>query len=84
MDLDKFTFSDKRIIEKSPGWTFLRIDLSNENEKNIAISKRYDVVGLPTLIFLDPRGELIEELTTSGYIDAQDLLKLMNKAEQNR
>jgi thiol:disulfide interchange protein DsbD len=76
--LDNDTFSDTVFTSymKEKEWILLRLDLTENSEQNKSIYKKYNIVGLPTLVLLSlsPRnkekqlkgliktGELIQEL----------------------
>lgn len=47
--------------------TTLRVDATNQDEPSVvSILEQYDIVGLPTIIFLDERGDEIRKLRMEG------------------
>lgn len=79
-ELDRFTFSDERLIEYSKGFQMIKIDVSQNSPQTDRIKDRFDARGVPTIIFTDRSGEPIEELTSVGFIDADAALEKMKAA----
>lgn len=75
-ELDALTFSDSRIVEESKRFTLYKVDmtqtLSEENEK---LRNKFNIVGMPTVLLIDSKGNEIERLT--GFVNADDFLKMM-------
>ena len=80
-ELDAKTYSQPAIIEASRKFIMLRADLTlNNDEKVKAFYKKYAAKGCPTLIFLKPGGEEINELRGVGFEDKDVFLAKMKKA----
>lgn len=75
-ELDALTFSDPRVVEESKRFTLYKVDmtqtLSEENEK---LRNKFNIVGMPTVLLIDSKGNEIERLT--GFVNADDFLKMM-------
>ncbi|MBI1936802.1 MAG: protein-disulfide reductase DsbD [Ignavibacteriales bacterium] len=75
-ELDALTFSDTRVVEESKKFTLYKVDmtqtLSEENEK---LRNKFNIVGMPTVLLIDSKGNEIERLT--GFVNADDFLKMM-------
>jgi len=73
-ELDALTFSDKRVIEELKNFTAFKVDmtqtLSEETEK---IRNKFNIVGMPTILIFDSKGNEIERLT--GFVNAEEFLK---------
>lgn len=76
--LDRTTFSDTVFVSymKEKEWVLLRLDLTENNAQNKSIYKKYQVVGLPTLVFLsNPLRE--RELQLKGHITTTKLIEAL-------
>lgn len=77
-ELDALTFSDPRVVEESKRFTLYKVDmtqtLSEENEK---LRNKFNIVGMPTVLLIDSKGNEIERL--SGFVNADDFLKMMKE-----
>ncbi len=79
-ELDALTFSDKKVLEELKRFTTYKVDmtqtLSEETEK---ISDKFNIVGMPTVLLINSKGEEVERLT--GFVDAEEFLKLLKAVE---
>ncbi len=74
-ELDHFTFSDVRAVELSKKITPLKADLTKSGiEENEALKKRFNIVGVPTVVFIGPDGKERKELRFVGFIDADEFV----------
>lgn len=58
----------------------VKIDATNPDEKTSEILKQYGIVGLPTLIILDPQGNERKDLRIIGFISPAQLEKKLRQA----
>lgn len=74
--LDNDTFSDIAFTSymKEKGWVLLRLDLTENNENNKSIYKKYSIVGLPTLVLLSS-SQTNKEKQLKGLITTSELIK---------
>lgn len=76
-EYDALTFTDERIISLSKDFLNIKVDMtktmSDETEK---LRNKFNIVGMPTILFIDSNGEEVERLT--GFINADEFLKIMN------
>lgn len=80
-ELDKFTFTDSRVIELSRQFTMLKADLTKQQDPAVqALQKRYRIRGVPTVVFLGPGGEELSAVRVVSYVNADDFLNRMQKA----
>ncbi|NIS38300.1 thioredoxin fold domain-containing protein, partial [Candidatus Saccharibacteria bacterium] len=77
-ELDQFTFSDSRVIELSKNFTMIKADLTKSQSPEVkALQKKYEIKGVPTLVFLNRKGKEIEETRVVNYIKADQFLSIM-------
>jgi len=53
----------------------LRVDTTLDNDAQKALQKRYNVSVLPSIIFLDTKGEPVEAARVSSYVQADVFLR---------
>ena len=80
MRMKESTFADERVIQALEPFRRIKADLSfiHSKESN-AISKEFKIGGLPTMLFFDPKGEVVEEFRLSGYISPDEFLQIVQK-----
>ena len=79
-ELDKFTFSDPAVIENASGFVTLKADLTQNDAPEVQqLKQRYDIRGVPSIVFLDENGAEIESLRLTGFEEPEHFIKRMNK-----
>jgi thiol:disulfide interchange protein DsbD len=56
-ELDEKTFSDARVAAAAEGWVCLKADMTKSSDENLALTTRWGVKGMPTIVFLGPDGK---------------------------
>lgn len=73
--LDRFTFSDGRVIESSQQFVMVKVDLTDyESPEAEQLRTQFGVTGVPEVLFLDVQGNEIQELRVIGYLGPDDFL----------
>jgi len=75
-ELDKLTFSDPEVQMVLQNYVLVKLDFTKRNEKNKALSKSLGIIGMPTIIFLDPDGKELKRF--SGFKNKKKFLKIVN------
>jgi thiol:disulfide interchange protein DsbD len=79
-ELDKFTFSDSRVIESAGNFIMIKADLTRYgSESTNELRTLYDIKGVPTIVFLSAQGKEISDLRLAGFEEADKFLGRMNK-----
>jgi thiol:disulfide interchange protein DsbD len=81
VELEEKTFPVKEVIEKLNSFVSLKVDMTQPGPKEEAFQKQYNVIGFPTLIFINSKGEVIEELTTIGFVDAPAFIEKLSQVD---
>ena len=85
LELDHITFADERVIRATEDFVRIKVDLTRyDSPESEALRERFDVVGVPTLVFLDRNGEEIHELRIVGFIGPDPFLEYVRAAQQTR
>ena len=73
-ELEEITFSDPRVKEKLADYVLIRADVTDNTDKEKALSKKYGVFGPPALIFFDKDLNVIKPKTIIGFIPPDEFL----------
>lgn len=76
-ELDALTFSDPRVIKELERYTSYKVDMTQMNETNEELRKKFNVVGMPTVLIINSKGEEVHRLT--GFVNADEFLKLITE-----
>ncbi|MFO1462468.1 MAG: cytochrome c biogenesis protein CcdA [bacterium] len=80
-ELDKFTFSSPEVRELGGNFIMVKVDCTNDDAQCRQATERYEVVGWPTVLFLDSAGRPIEGVKlVGGFADRERMLRLMREA----
>jgi len=77
-EMERFTFSDPRVVERLKGVTLLKIDVTANTEADKAALKRFRLFGPPGIIFLDTQG--VERYRVVGYQPPEKFLASIDAA----
>lgn len=81
LELDKKTFSDPRVKGALERLALFKADMTKTSSpETMALAQKYAILGVPTVIFLDPSGRERTELRLVGFEDADAFLKRLEKA----
>jgi thiol:disulfide interchange protein DsbD len=79
--MDRTVFSDATVLKRLRAFSLIRADATNYTEDTRAFMKRYDVVGPPTIIFLDaktdeegPDTRIIGPVNSKTFLEQLDRL----------
>ncbi len=82
-ELEEITFQDEQVINKLQEFTLLKADVTENNDEDKALQKKFGVVGPPALIFWDKDKNEIQASRIIGYKNPKDFLEIVNKNFQN-
>ena len=73
-----YTFSDPEVIRLSHSFIRLKADLTRSEDSSVKnLRQKFGIVGVPTIVFIDPKGEEIKGLRVTGFIEAEEFLERM-------
>jgi thiol:disulfide interchange protein DsbD len=81
-ELDKKTYSDSAVISATKDHVLLKLDATEVTDEIEAVFKKYQVLGLPTVIFINSKGEVLPSLTLTGFEGPVDFLKRLGRGER--
>ncbi|HWP44532.1 MAG TPA: cytochrome c biogenesis protein CcdA, partial [Blastocatellia bacterium] len=82
-ELDQLTFTDDDVRKEAERFVTLKLDLTrNDPDSEAARARdRFQIRGVPTIIFLDPSGAEVESLRLEGFEKAEPFLARMRQVE---
>ncbi len=79
-ELDHYTFSDPRFVELSKEMFLIKVDLTSfSSPQSMAVREQFGIKGVPTVLFLDRRGQEMNDLRFVGFIDADALIRKLDE-----
>ncbi|MFQ5708934.1 MAG: cytochrome c biogenesis protein CcdA [bacterium] len=83
-ELDKLTFTGKKVIELSDSFLRLKADLTRENSPEVRkLRQQYNILGVPTIVFIDGSGQERKDLRLTGFLKAEAFALRLEKALKN-
>ena len=80
-EMDKRTYTDQRVIEKSKEFLMLKADLTRTGSAEVEkLTKEFRILGVPTTVFLDKNGREHTELRQVGFVSSDEFVTIMDKA----
>ncbi len=78
-ELDHKTYVDLAVRKEAGRFTSIKVDATDESAPLTEIQKRYGVLGLPTIVFIDGTGKVLEDPRVTGFVDARGYLDIMKR-----
>ncbi|NIY47545.1 protein-disulfide reductase DsbD [Cedecea colo] len=81
-EFEKYTFSDSQVQKQLSGTVLLQADVTANNAEDVALLKKLNVLGLPTILFFDAEGDEQPTARVTGFMNASDFgTHLRNQAQ---
>lgn len=81
-ELEEKTYTNPEFIELSKQFKLVKIDATEDLPEVKQILEKYNIKGLPTVIFINKSGDILSELTFTQFLDWKDLKpKVLNALE---
>lgn len=74
-ELEKKTFSDEEVKSKMGEFVLVQADLTQNNQQQKELSRKYGVFGPPVILFFDQELNVIKSKTIVGFIEPAEFLK---------
>ncbi len=73
--MDQTTLQDPEVISLlQEQWVLVKLDMTKQDENDDALAKKYEMLGLPTLVLVPADGDLTKSRKLEGYIGRDRLL----------
>ncbi len=77
--LEAITFKDPKLVPILENMTLIRVDATRNSHYVSLLQNRFQIIGLPTVVFLNAEGHPIDEIKIVGFINALELGKRLDK-----
>ena len=77
-EMEHTTFRDPAVVHAAAGFVALKVDVTGEDERSSALTGRFGVAGVPTLLLLGPDGR--ERGRFARFVGAEDMLRALEEA----
>ena len=81
-ELEEITFPHPLVQEQLKHFTFIKIDLSDNNDADKALLKKYELFGTPNIIFFDKDNKYLAEKSLTGFIQPEVFAKHLESIVQ--
>lgn len=69
LELERGTFTDTDVIDATKDFVRLKVDMTQyESEESKNLRDRFDIAGVPTIVFIDPDGNEVQDARVVGYL----------------
>lgn len=76
LELERLTFTDERVINATEHAIRLKVDLTNfESPESSGLRRKYNIAGVPTILFLDTTGREVKEARITGFVGPDEFLE---------
>lgn len=72
VELDQITFPHPKVREQMKDFTFIKIDLTANNEDDKSLLKKYGLYGTPNIIFFGKDNAYLPEKSLTGFIPPEE------------
>jgi len=77
-ELERFTYSDPRVIEALDHYARLKVDLTYpDSPESKRLLREFDVSGVPAVLFLDRKGKEIRSARIDGFVPPREFLAII-------
>lgn len=80
-ELEAHTFSHRDVQPVLRKLALGKVDLTEDSPEGVALSRKYRVLGLPSVLFLDADGVEIEGSRITGFVDHKEFLDHVEKIQ---
>jgi thiol:disulfide interchange protein DsbD len=75
-ELEKITFADTEVRKRLEGYVLLKIDVTEQSDKDKALQEKYKALMLPAVIVISPKGD--ELLRFDKFVEPAGLLSAID------
>ena len=78
-EFEKLTFSNSHVQQQFQNILLLQVDMTKNSNENKALMERFNVMGLPTILFFNKQGNEIQGSRVTGFMDADTFSNWLEK-----
>lgn len=79
-ELDRIAWADPRVRAEAGRFVALKLDGTDGSEAFQKLTEKYGVVGMPTVVFIDPRGREVPERVTAA-IPGEEMVEALRRVD---
>ena len=79
-EFEKYTFPDQNVVNALSNTVWMQMDLTDNTPERQEVFDRFEVLGLPTILFFDKKGEELRQSRVTGFMKADDFATHVNNA----
>lgn len=80
-ELERRTFPDPKVKAEAKRFICLRADQTARTPETKAREKRFDIIGLPTIVFIDSSGKEVKNARIVGFVKPDELIYSMKQVK---
>ncbi len=85
LELDRKTFTDPEVIDATKDLVRLKVDLTSfDSPESEALRREFNIAGVPTIVFLNDRGEEAKPARVIGYLPPKQFLERVREVAPQR
>jgi thiol:disulfide interchange protein DsbD len=85
LELDRKTFTDPAVIEATADFIRLKVDLTSFDSPDAEmLRKQFEIAGVPTIVFLNQRGQEVKTARVVGYLPPKQFLERVREVSSVR
>jgi len=82
LHLDRTTYVNPDVVREAQQFVPIKVDCTDTSSTAVKeLQAQYSVVGLPTIVFIDSKGQWLKDKTVSGYIGAPEMLAILRSVQ---
>ena len=81
-ELNHRTYADPAVAARLDNYVNVKLDLTHASETTKALTEKYQILGLPVVIFMDSEGTVLKRFTE--FVDAEKMLGILDEIENGR
>lgn len=79
-EFDAITFVDEKVLAQMANFTNYKVDMTRTmDESTEMIRKKFNIVGMPTILIINSNGEEVKRLT--GFVGPEEFLKFISEVD---
>ena len=83
-ELERFTYSNREVIQALEPFMRLKSDVTNpDTPAAMEPINRFEVLGVPTVLFLGPNGKEIPDSRIAGFVPPKEFLEVVNSVQKS-
>ncbi|MDA9093335.1 protein-disulfide reductase DsbD [Methylophilaceae bacterium] len=77
LEFEKFTFTDKEVSTLMQQYILLKADVTENNQNDKALMKRFNIFGPPAILFFNSSGDEVKQIRTIGFKNPKDFKEIL-------